>query len=216
VVSSGDRVAQTFDAVGAYPYHCTVHAGMTGEVDVRRVTLGPLPVAAVPAGDPVVFSGRTADPGAPVAVERDTGDGFRAVGTAASAGDGTWKTTLSAQATGSYRASVGGDTSQSRRLVVSDRKVLVRATSRGVAVTVTPAMPYARVVLQLDLRERFGWWPVIASRLDYVSDTSFRVGRPVRLRVVLVDTDGWTAIATSPVVNLGRVPHRTPGPHKGH
>ena len=50
---------------GAYPYHCTIHPEMTGELDVRRVTLEPLPPVAVVAGTRVELTGRTADPLAP-------------------------------------------------------------------------------------------------------------------------------------------------------
>jgi hypothetical protein len=179
---------------------------MIGEIDVRRVTLETLPVAPTPAGDQVEFAGRTAEPGGTVTIERDTGSGYRAVGSATAESDGTWKTTLSAQATGDYRASLSsGDVSQVRRLLVSDRKVLVRATRRGVAVSVVPAVPYGRIRLQVDLRERFGWWPALATRLDYVSTASFKVARPARVRVVLVDRDGWTALATSKVLTLGHV-----------
>ena len=76
LLSSGARFTWTFAGVGAYPYHCTVHAGMTGEVDVRRVTLDPLPVAVMRPGTPVELSGRTADPSAPVRIERSA-DGTR-------------------------------------------------------------------------------------------------------------------------------------------
>lgn len=79
----------------------------------------------------------------------------------------------------------------------------MHSTRRGIAVTVKPALPYARVLVEQDLRERFGWWPTRSARLDYVSQASFRMQRPARVRVVLVDKDGWTALATSTVVTLG-------------
>jgi plastocyanin len=200
-----ERVSRIFDTVGAFPYHCTIHDGMVGEIDVRRVTLASLPPAAVPAGDQVEFSGRTAAPAAPVTIERDSGSGFRTVGSAEPAADGSWSTKLTAQVTGDYRAASDTDVSQTRRLLVSDRKVLVRATKRGVAVSVQPPVPYGRIRLQLNLRERFGWWPALAARLDYVSTASFKVARPARLRVVLVDRDGWTPLATSRELALGHV-----------
>lgn len=212
----GERISRAFEVVGSFPYHCTIHDGMIGEVDVRRVTLATLPPAAVPAGDQVEFSGRTADPAATVTIQRDTGSGFRPVGAATPAPDGTWKTMLSAQVTGDYRAVSGLDASQTRRLLVSDRKVLLRATRRGVAVSVVPPVPYGRIRLQLDLRERFGWWPALAGRLDYVSTASFRVPRPARLRVVLVDRDGWTPLATSKVLALGHMPRPRPRQLPGH
>jgi hypothetical protein len=171
---------------------------------VRRVTLDALPTAPVPQGDAVVLSGRTATPAQRVSIELDSGHGFAPVGTATPSADGNWKATVKAQHTGDYRAAVGADTSESRRLLVSDRKITVRITRTGVAVSVRPALPYARVMLQQYLRERFGWWPAQRARLDYVSSASFRVIRPARVRVALVGRDGWTPLVTSRVVRLKR------------
>jgi len=195
---------RAFNVVGAHPYHCTVHPAMTGEVDVRRVTLGPLPVAAVPAGQAVQFAGRTADPGDAVRIERAEGAGFKAVATTKPAPDGTWKTSIPATQSGDYRAATEHGSSESRRLLVSDRRIRVRATRRGVAVRVTPALPYKRVVLQRHLKERFGWWALASARLDFVSHATFRVRRPGRVRVVLLGPDGWTPVATSRTLVLRR------------
>jgi plastocyanin len=206
VFDSGDllpegRFTWQFDEPGAFAYHCTVHEGMVGEVDVRRVILGPLPTAAIPAGDRVEFDGRTAAPSQPVEIQRsDDGSHFTTVATAAAAADGTWSAKVTATATADYRAATGGDASQTRRLLVSDRKVLLRATRGGVRVTVTPSRPYGRILLQQDRRERFGWWPVAATRLDYVSQASIRLTTPGRVRAILVDKDGWSPLATSRVV----------------
>jgi plastocyanin len=200
----GDKFSHEFDAVGAYPYHCTVHAGMVGEIDVRRVTLGVLPPAPIPAGEPVEFEGRTADPSLPIRIERADGAGFTTVATTSATADGNWSISVPASQTGDYRAATDTGVSESRRLLVSDRKVLVRATRTGVAVTVTPSLPYGRIALQEDLRDRFGWWPAARKTLDYVSQATFRVRRPARVRVALLDTDGWTALVTSPVLTLGR------------
>jgi plastocyanin len=211
----GDRFSHDFTAVGAYEYHCTVHPGMDGEVDVRRVTLGPLPATTLLTGAPVKFEGRTADPARPVTVELDTGGGFRPVGLATPSADGDWRVTLKAQSTGRYRAVVGADTSQSRRLVVSARKVVIRSTRRGVAVRVTPRVPYGRIVLWVRLRERFGWWPAARKRLDFASTAVFKLKRRAQVRVALVGPDGWTPLATSRVLGRGRSPHRRPG-HTTH
>jgi plastocyanin len=85
----GGTFSRQFDAAGAYPYHCTVHLGMNGEVDVRPVILDPLPPTPVPLGRPVAFTGRTADPAAPVTVQVQTPTGFASVATAIAAPDGT-------------------------------------------------------------------------------------------------------------------------------
>jgi plastocyanin len=208
----GSKFDVSFADAGTFAYHCTKHAGMTGEVDVRPVILDTLPTAAIPAGDQVEFGGRAADPAQTVRIERSTGGDFQTIATVQPAADGSWKTSLAAQTTGDYRAAVDGGVSGTRRLLVSDRKLLVRATKRGLSVTVTPALPYARIVLQQDLRERFGWWTTKRARLDYVSQASFAVARPARVRVVLVDKDGWTALATSAVLTLGHQKRAKPAP----
>jgi plastocyanin len=214
---SGDTFSREFDAVGLYAYHCTVHPGMVGEVDVRRVTLGPLPTAAIPAGTKVSFEGRSADPGEPVRIERAEGASFKTIAGAMPAADGSWSAAAIATQTGDYRAASSQGVSESRRLLVSDRKILVRATRRGVVVNVTPSLPYGQVVLQQYLRERFGWWPRMSARLDYVSQATFRVRRPARLRVVLVAKDGWTPIVTSRVLVLGHGGRAAgPAPAAGH
>src|SRR4051794_12510040 len=193
---------RVFENAGTFAYHCTKHAGMVGEVDVRWVTLGPLPTAAVPAGGRGEFEGRSADPLQPVHVERAVGDGFQTAGSTMPAADGSWRVELTAQSTGDFRAVSNQGASELRHLIVSDRKVLVRATRRGVSVTVTPALPYGRIALQRDLLERFGWWITARSRLDYVSTASFKLEGPGRVRVLLVDKDGWTALATSSTLKL--------------
>jgi len=201
----GAVFAQRFDAAGSYAYHCTIHPEMTGEVDVRRVILGLLPTAVVAQGTRVEVDGRAADPSQAVELQRSVrGGAFTTVATAAPAPDGSWKTTIAATATADYRAAVGGDVSQTRRLLVSERRVLLRKTRRGVAMTVTPSLPYAQVMLQADLRERFGWWPIARARLDYLSQARFQVKRPARVRALLVAKDGWTPLATSRVLVLGR------------
>ena len=71
-------------------------------------------------------------------------------------------------------------------------------------VSANPSTPGARVVLQLKLRERFGWWPVARARLDKRSRASFSVrghaGAPAR--VVLVAPDWATPLNESRVLKL--------------
>lgn len=206
------RFAHRYDAAGTYAYHCTIHPGMAGEIDVRRVILAPLPTAVVRVGERVEVSGRAADATRPVSVQRSLGGAaFTTVATTSPAPDGSWRVTVPAEATGDYRAASDADVSQTRRLLVTSRRVRLRATRGGVAVTVTPDAPYARIMLQADLHERFGWWPIARAKLDYLSRASFRVAAPARLRAVLVAKDGWTPLATSGVVVLG---HARPT-HKG-
>ena len=210
-IFGGDRFEVTFAEVGAYPYHCTVHPGMTGEVNVRRVTLGVLPVELVPAGQTVEVDGRSADPSSPVRIERSSGGGFETVATAIPGPDGTWRTEVVAERTADYRAVSDLGVSQTRRLRVSDRRLIVRARPGRVIVRVVPPAPYARINLELRLRDRFGWWPEERRRLDYLSRASFRVRGPVRARVALVERDGWTHRALSDVVRVPRPRSRRAG-----
>ena len=204
-VLTGGRFEFRFNQAGAYRYHCTIHTSIVGEIDVRRVILGTLPTAAVPVGSRVEFSGRTADPSKRIRIQRSLGGStFTTIAAARPAANGTWKALVSAEATGDYRATAGADVSQMRRLIVGIRRVHIHPTRTGVSVSVTPSAPYARILVEVYLRERFGWWPVSSGHLDYVSEADVRVHRPARVRVVLVDRDGWTPIATSPVVRLGK------------
>lgn len=216
VVAPETAFAHQFEGVGTVAYHCTLHPTMTGEIDVSRVILGPLPVAPVPAGTRVTFAGRTADPGAPVTIERADGAGFARVADAVPAPDGSWSVAVGASVTGDYRAASASGASAPRRLLVSDRRLTVHVTRRGVAVHVTPPLPYGRLVLQQDLRDRFGWWPAQRATLDYASHASFVVARPARVRVTLVDRDGWTALAVSRVLRLGHPPRVPAGPTMHH
>jgi plastocyanin len=202
----GNTFTTTAGAVGTIAYHCTIHAGMVGAIDVRRVILGVLPPIPVPAGDQVAVKGRTADPSTPVTIERDIGSGFHPVGTAMAARDGSWHAQITAARTGDYRAVVGLDTSQTRRLLVLDRRVELTQTKSGVSVSVTPPLPYGRLLLERNTRERFGWFPVARKRLDYLSRGAFRVRRPATVRVLLVDKDTWTPLATSAPIHLRASP----------
>jgi plastocyanin len=200
----GGRFKFVFNQPGTYRYHCTIHSSIVGEVDVRRVILGQLPTAAVPMGARVEFAGVTADASRLVRIERRvTGSRFTKIAVVKAAADGAWRAEIRAESTGDYRAAVGSDTSEVRRMIVGVRKVELRPTHTGLDVSVTPSAPYAPVLVEEYLRERFGWWPVARTRLDYVSEAEIRLRRrPARVRVVLVDRDGWTPIATSREITL--------------
>jgi len=199
----GSNFSFTFSSVGTYRYHCTIHPAITGEIDVRRVTLDGLPTAAVPKGDRVEFDGVSADPRQAISIQRRVDGGhFTTIARTRAAASGRWTATLPAQATGDYRAVSGRDASETRRLLVSDRHVTVRATRGGLHVIVAPSAPYASFLVEEYLRDRFGWWPVSRGETDYVSEARVRVRQPGRVRVVLVDKDGWTPIATSRSVRI--------------
>lgn len=200
----GAHFSQTFTTLGAYPYHCTLHPRMTGEVNVRRITLEPVPSRLVTPNSTITLAGRTADPSTLVRIEQNDGTGFQTVATVSPQADGTWSARLLATKTATLRAASGQDASQTRQLRVIARTVRVRTTRSAIAVTVIPAAPYARVSLQLLLPNRFGWWPVTTKRLNQLSRTTFAVTGPVRARVALVERDGWSVLAMSRVVRIPR------------
>jgi plastocyanin len=201
----GAKFRVTFARPGTYRYHCTIHSSIRGEIDVRRVILDTLPTAAVPLGDRVDFSGVTSDAGKPIRIERRvSGSKFTLVAQTTAGRNGAWHLRVPASLTGDYRAVSGADASEIRRLLVGVRKVHVSVTRTGLSVEVAPSAPYAPILVEVYRRERFGWWPVQHRRLDYVSEADVRVPRGVRVRVVLVDRDGWTPIATSRAVMLRR------------
>jgi hypothetical protein len=163
-------------------------------------------------GHPYTLTGRAAlPPGSPVTIERDAGTGWVAAGTVPVSAGGTFRLPVQATGTASFRALGGGEASPPVRLLVVDRSV--RATAGGgrhgrpevVRARVRPAAPGATVVLQLRLRERFGWWPVARARLDRHSRARFtlRLRRTTRARVVLTLGDGATVLARTPVLRVG-------------
>jgi plastocyanin len=197
----GHNFSFRFASTGRYTYHCTIHRGMVGEVDVRRVTLDPLPPGAVVSKSSVTVSGRTADPAAPVQIQASQDGVFKTIATATPSSDGNWSTVIRSASTIRVRAASGADLSETRRLLVINRTVRVHANRRSVAVDVEPSDPHALVALQYRLHDRFGWWRIATRRLDYLSEASFplRRHRGVRARVVLLGPDHWTPVAISRV-----------------
>jgi hypothetical protein len=197
---------QRFATPGTIAYHCTLHPFMTGEVDVYDVLLA---APSAPAGPRLAYPvrGRSALPsGTPVTIEADTGAGFWPVAATTVGDDGTFATSLVPTTSGTLRAVAGTQLSPPVQLVVVDHAIkasVKRLKGHRVQVdaTVTPAAPGSKVVLQLHLRERFGWWPQQARRLDRASHARFVFhgrGR-VPARVALTLPDGVTVLATSAV-----------------
>ena len=213
-IGQGGSFSQPFPSAGAFVYYCQIHPFMHGEVDVFDVLLNG-PTQPVTRGDSVPLDGRASAGVSTVELQADTGGGFADVGTAAVDGSGAFHTSVHATVTGKYRAVAGSSISPSVQVVVIDRTMQVRASRLArkhgqrkhfdlVRVRVVPADPGATVVLQLDLRERFGWWPAQTRKLDSSSSAVFRVRAGQRARVVLTLPDGWTPVITSGAMRLPR------------
>jgi plastocyanin len=202
----GDMYAQRFMAPGQVAYHCTLHPFMTGEVDVYDLLLD-RPTAPAGANRPYPLRGRAALPaGTPVTIESDSGAGFAPVASTTVADDGSFAASVTPPTTATFRAVAGPTASPPVQLVVLDHSVAIslrrlRGHRVRVVATVTPAAPGSTVVLQLALRERFGWWPVRRLRLDARSQARFVIRRRSSppARVALTLADGATVLATSAV-----------------
>jgi plastocyanin len=209
-ISSSQTFTHRFTTAGEAAYHCTLHPLIAGVVAVGDLLLDAPGQAAAP-GRPFPLTGRTAlAAGTAVAIEADSGAGFVRAGTAAVGGDGRFAVRITPSATATYRAVAGTVTSAPVRLLVLDRRIglTVRRAAHGrvrLQATVTPAARGGRVVLQLYLPERFGWWPVRQARLGAASRVTFALhpARRLRARVRYTLADGATALATSRIVRVG-------------
>jgi plastocyanin len=220
-LEAGGSFAHRFDAPGPVAYHCSIHPFMRATIGVHRLLLAHPEAPGVP-GRPFTVRGRTAlAPGAPIAIEADAGGRWETVSHTAAGEDGTFAASFAPSATAQLRAVSGADMSPAVPLLVIDRRVTASARTRHgrtvVRASVLPAAPGAHVVLQLRLRERFGWWPVRHARLDAGSRVRFRLHarRSVRARVVLTLSDRATPLALSPTLRVGP-PRRAAAPHPRH
>jgi plastocyanin len=198
--------SRRFDAPGAVGYYCQLHPTMRGEVDVHQLLLAP-PAHLAASGKPLVLAGRAALPaGSTVSIHAE-GEAASAA-TATVDATGAFRATVRPSATTSYRAVAGEAASPPVQVPVVDQKLVTTARTEGrravVDVRALPGSPGATVVLQLRLRERFGWWPVRRARLDDDSHATLRatVRRPVRARVLITADDGATELARSATLRL--------------
>jgi plastocyanin/head-tail adaptor len=210
-VGTGGIFGHNFSEPGDYPYICTIHTFMTGDIAVYPLLLSG-PIKPVARGAAVALDVRAPAGVGDVTIEADTGSGFRPVARAGTgrdehAGDGTLHATVKATESATFRAAGPSGPSQEIRIEVTDNSdvsLAAASTRRGAVLRAKalPEQPGARAVLQLHLRERFGWWPVARARLDAHSRARFVVRRRarVRARVVLVGADWATQLAVSPVV----------------
>ena len=211
VLAAGATFDRSFGAPGPVAYYCPIHPFMRGTVAVHDLLLD-APAAPAAPGRPFPIHGRTAlAPGTQISIEADEGAGFAPVASTTAGDDGEFAAQLRPHASAQLRAvSAGSEGSQPVQLLVLDRKVSATARSARrrsvVRVQVTPAGHGGTVVLQLRLRERFGWWPVRHVELDGRGRARFTLParRRVRARVVLTLADGATPLAVSAPLRLGR------------
>jgi len=212
-----------FSVAGVYAYHCTIHDGMVGEVGVYPLVLEG-PRGRVRRGTTIAFHVRTPEDAGDVTIEANAGAGYHPVATAGPAEGGahdgheepgTVHANVVASETATYRAVYSGGSSNELRVEVTDAPDVTAGVKRGrlgsvLNVRTTPAAPGGRVVLQVNLKERFGWFPVDRARLDRRSHARFLIRRygGVRARVVLVGPDWATPLSESRTVRLPLLPPR--------
>jgi hypothetical protein len=210
-----------FATAGVYPYICTIHDGMKGTLGVYPLVLEG-PAKRVRRGRTIAFGVRAPDGAGAVRIEADYGAGYVPValtspvvpaeGHQGHDDPGMMHADVAAADTATYRAVFAGGTSNELRVEVTDApdvSARVRRAKRGTSVftaSASPATPGARVVLQLKLRERFGWWPVDRARLDRRSRARLTVRghRGAPARVVLVAPDWATPLSESRTLRVPR------------
>lgn len=221
-LASSDSYSRRFAAAAETPYHCSLHPLIQGVVATHDLLLRRPGQAAAPKR-PYSLAGRSAlDAGTTVSIEADSGTGFAPVASTTVDDHGSFAARFTPEKSATLRAVAGGVTSPAVSLLVLDRRVslTVRRANHGrvrLQAKVTPASRGGRVVLQMFLPERFGWWPVRQARLDNASRATFTIHpkRRLRTRVRYTLADGATALATSRVVRVGPPARRPPGGHHG-
>jgi hypothetical protein len=177
---------------------------MRGDVAVHRLLLDAAKDPAA-SGKPYALSGRAALPeGASVSIRA----GGAEATTATVGAGGVFTATVTPRETTTYTAVADGETTPPVQVLVLDRKVTATEKVRGaklqIDAKVTPASEGATVVLQLKLKEHFGWWPVKVATLDGSSTVRFTLkrGRRVQARVLLTASDAATELARSATLRL--------------
>ena len=226
--------SQRFGRPGGYPFVCTLHAYMSGNLDVVAATLAAAPDGVL-AGEPLALSGRAAAGTASVGVERSISGGpWLATGaTATPAPDGTFSATVPAAEGASFRVTTpaGASPAVTPRVTASvDVHIAVRRTRRRTSVDVH-AMPAPRgfvATLELYSRWHYRWRAHRSIKLDSHGAATFRLPAARRsfARVSLRRHRGGPALARSGVVKLrnGRAardpdtiaPPAPAGGHGGH
>ena len=230
--------SQQFDQPGGYPFVCTLHAFMSGNLDVVAATLTAAPDGVL-AGEPLELSGRAPAGTARIGVEQSLAGGeWSAVGTARRPRpDGTFATTVPAVEGASYRVTTpaGASPAVTPRVTARvDVHLMVERTRRRATVRVhtMPATTGFTATLELYSRWHFRWRPARRVKLDPQGRASFRLPAARRsfARVALSRSPRGPALVRSGAVKLrtGKAavdpelitPHAgapgAPGGHGGH
>jgi plastocyanin len=202
--------SQQIDEPGGYPFVCTLHAFMLGDLDVVAATLAVAPDGLL-AGEPLALSGRTRAGTALVAVEQSvSGRSWSAVGDAvAPTPDGTFTATVPAVEGASYRVMTPAGPSPvvTPRVTARVEAHLGVERKHGRAIVHVYTMPAATgfiATLELYSRWHFRWRAQRHTKLDGHGSAAFRLRRAPRTfaRVVLRRARRGPALVRSGVVKL--------------
>ena len=161
-----------------FAYYCQLHPTMRGDVAVHRLLLGAAKEPAA-AGKPYALSGRAALPeGSTVSIEA----GGAVAATAKVGEDGTFTASVTPRGDDDLhrgrrrrvRAARPGAGARPQGQRVADGQGPPRARRRAGHARRPPG---ATVVLQLKLKEHFGWWPTRTLKLDAHSRVRFSLPR---------------------------------------
>jgi plastocyanin len=220
--------AQAIVQPGEYPFICTLHAFMSGNLSVVGATLEAAPDGVL-AGEPLTLSGRAPAGTAQVGVERSTPDGgWVAAGAATPAADGTFSTRTPAVEGASYRVTTPAGASPQVTPRVTASVALHVGLQRGkrratLHVHAMPAPAGMVATLELYARWHYRWRARRTVKLDAHGGAAFRLPASLRTyaRVSLRRRAGGPALVHSDVLRTsdGRIapdPDGIVAPGSGH
>ena len=206
---------QAFDRAGEYPFVCTLHAFMSGNLSVVAATIE-APQGPVLAGGPLRLSGR-APAGTPaLTVERSVAGGAWApAGDPVAPGpDGGYAVSTPAVAGASYRVRGPAGASPALTPAVTARiDVHVALHGRHLEVHAMPAPKGLKATFELYRRWRFRWAEQRTRKLDADGMAHFRLprGPNTYARVTLRARSGGPVLVASRVLRT-RNGHTAPDP----
>jgi plastocyanin len=178
--------AQPIEQPGEYPFVCTLHAFMSGNLSVVPATLAAEPDGVL-AGEPLTLSGRAPAGSARVGVERSAPHGgWVALDAEATPDpDGRFAVKTRAVEGASYRVTTAAGTSAPVTPRVTARVELHVALQRGkrrstLQVHAMPAPAGMVATLELYARWRYRWRAERTVRLDEHGSAAFRLRRGLR------------------------------------
>ena len=201
--------SQQIDQPGSYPFICTIHVFMSGNLDVLAATIAAAPDGVL-AGEPLTLSGRAPAGTARLGVEQSVSGGeWSEVGAAAPAPDGSYETSVPAVEGASYRVTTPAGPSPAVTPRVTARVDLHLDVHHGrrhtlVHVHTMPAATGFVATLERYARWHFRWRRGHTVALDSRGRATFRL--PPRAgsfaRVALRRSRRGPALVESGVVKL--------------